>query len=216
MSPRLYDDSARAVARAVDYLKAPRIPRACPVSCVKLRTTRSHGGAHYGAFAWVVLDRAGQLVEVLSGSEEVEARFHARYPWFGTQESGWYRDIGGQAWPIVVEVSPAEYRRLSSREPWSENAARIRRVADRCERFAAVRRAINRVLIDGNGTFAGEVKSATIYHRTPARGGTPVDSHLRRAMRAFVRAQWVELVSDPRLDDVVGSYRATPTTPSYR
>lgn len=215
------------MTRAADFLRAPRVPAACPVSVVKVRTVRTNAGAHYGAAAWIVRDANGQLVETIAGDDSTEARVFARWPWLSTYEIGRYPTLRAQAWPLAIDVSSSEFRRLSTAEPWTELGAQLRARADRCERYSAVCHAINDLRANGVGWDHGFdcARTATIYHRTCAHGGDHVSEHLRRAMAAFVREGMAALVGDPaaimpdgrtRVGDIVGSYRATDSTPAYR
>lgn len=212
---------------AADFLRAPRVPATCPVSAVKVRTVRTRGGAHHGAAAWIVRDVASQLVETIVGDDSTEQRFFARWPWFSTQHIGRYPALTAQAWPLAVDVSPTEFERLAGAKPWTELGVQLRARADRCERYSAVCDAVSTLRVDGVGWDCGFdcARTATIYHRTLARGGDHVSEHLRRAMAAFVREGLAELVGDAdaimpdgstRVGDVVGSYRATDSTPAYR
>lgn len=215
------------MTRAAEFLRAPRVPAACPVSAVKIRTVRTNAGAHYGAAAWIVRDSNGQLVETIVGDDSTESRFFARWPWFSTQEIGRYPALTAQAWPLAVDVSPTEFERLSTAKPWTELGVQLRARADRCERYSAVCDAVNNLRAHGVGWDRGFdcERTATIYHRTRAFGGDHVSEHLRRAMAAFVREGWAELVGDPaarmpstaaRVGEIFGSYRATDSTPAYR
>lgn len=208
------------------FLRAPRTPAQCPISCVVAKTVRSHGGVWRGHALYIISDPRGHIVEIIEGtSEGIEPRVFARYPWFSTRETERYPSISLQTWPMVVNVSPAEYKRLAGLEPWSENASRLRAAADRRESYSAVCDAIDTLRMNGTGTHPLDgLRSAVIYHRTRARGGDQVSEHLRRAMHAFVRDGLAQLVSDPaqimpdgktHVGDVFGKYRATDLTPPY-
>lgn len=193
-------------------LVAPRVPRDCPVSFVHLRTVKTRGGAHYGAHAFIITDHRGHLVEIISGDDNAEDRVFARWPWASTSKSARF-GIAAQTWPLTVDVAPAEFDRLVSREPFSDNAARLRALADRCERHNAVLDAINSVRM-----YTDREHPAVIYHRDHAHGGDQVSDHVRRAFARFVRAGIVRRVDNdpPNLRGVCAQYRATDSTPGYR
>jgi hypothetical protein len=206
------------------FLRAPRVPTACPVSVIHLHATVSRGGVHRGRHAWIVNDHTGQLVEIISGGDEIESKVWARWPWFGTAERAWFGLGSRQCWPTTLNVTPSELTRAVGWEPWTEHGAKLRAVADRCEQFSAVMHAVRELVREGTGThpWDGE-RTATIYHRTVERGGDAVSVAVRDAMLQLVALGMAAHADDPnaimpdgktRLGDVVGSYRATETTPN--
>ena len=196
-------------------LRAPRVPRECPVSIVHL--WRPDYGRHH---LYSVHDLRGALVEVISGDDtDAEQRLQARYPWTSTQLAPAF-GVMQRCWPVYSgEVKAAEFKAHENAKPWSEDGERIRAMADRCEKHAAVVEALKRVRIDGvrDHPLDGP-RTALVYQRPLEHGGDAVSVHLRRAMLAAERAGLVRRVrGDGEPEEgwhgIAKHYRATDSTP---
>lgn len=205
------------------FLRAPRVPKTCPVNITKVSTINDSSGN--GRRLWIVRDGTGDVVEVHVGDESTESRVMARWPYFHSTNMRRF-DVGEhqRAHPLNIDVTPGEFKRLSKLEPWSERATKLRAVGDRFERYSAVADAISDVRRDGGGEHRLDgPRTAIIYQRTPKCGGDHVSVAVRRALALAVKAGVVELVphdhsnNDAKtrawLEGTYKRYRATDTTP---
>jgi hypothetical protein len=206
-------------------LRAPRIPKRCPVEVTSACTINDPSGNPRRG--WIVRDHAGNVIETLHEGSGTE--LDDRYPYFHIRALERF-GLGeaNRASVMRVDVRPGEWKELMQLAPSdAPSAVRARKLGDRCERYSAVVSAVNSVRMHGTGVdkWDNRPRSATIYYRRPSQGGTHVDAAVRRAMTAMVRAGMAERVGDPdacmadgktRADDISGQYRATDTTPYLR
>lgn len=110
----------------------PRLPTACPVAVLHLRTTADTSGNSRTCYV-VIENGTGHVVEVLEedGSGQTAAM---RWPWFAhyRREAFGLPTYPG-AYTVPVDVPPGEWRRWLKRTPFdSPECERLRRRADRC------------------------------------------------------------------------------------
>lgn len=186
----------------------PRLPKQCPVVILRLHAPTCGNG-------YAIVDTAGQLVEFIA---ESEGRVWARWPWAHHTVA---RRLGiVAAYGPMIDVPAKEWKRWrklgeEAAQSKHENAetVKLRKLADRCERWSAVRSALVDIrqhqenadyrtmlaALEGrvNGHAESDARGATVYHRLPGQGGNQAEAYLNRAMRAFVRAGMVERIDTP-------------------
>lgn len=218
---------------AVDrYLRAPRLPKTCPVVVLHLKAPSDYNGNPRRCFA--VLATAGRLVEVhdegYSGDQDVKRR----WPWLDLNARDGLKLFGASM--VSVEITPREYRewikagenRDTHRASEITELSALRKLGDRCAQYRAVIEALSEIR---RARAVGEMRkargmdtsvsdgTALIYHRHLDDGGDVVSDFLRRALIALNNAGMVERVpteTDPQpfFARSVGRYHATETTPN--
>jgi len=117
----------------------PVIPARCPVTVTHLCADNDVNGNPRRCF--IVIDRAGRLVEVLDEGYVGEGELHARYPWtswHALHAYGFESPADHTVYPTRINSTPSEYKRMLRRDP-DERTAGIRAMADRNERRAEKR-----------------------------------------------------------------------------
>lgn len=114
--------------------KRPLIPRTCPVTITHLCADNDTNGNPRRCF--IIVDHAGRLVEVLDEGYHGEGELHARYPWtswHALSRYGFDEPAHHTVYPMRIDSTPGEYRRMLRREP-DARTEHIRAMAARNQR----------------------------------------------------------------------------------
>lgn len=201
--------------------KPVRVAKAVPVSAVKVHHPVK------SSIIFIIWSPDGNLVEQIEGNDsanDVELRFHRRYPWFNHNYASalGIEQHGIRPWPLIVNVgSIPEYQRLVKLQPWTEKAALMRTDANRRERWCMMRDAL--VEIRRGSGRAGNHEGSLIYARKLGVNGGDFNSDwLRLKLAKLVQLGALDYVNNPdaimpdgktRMGDICLHYRATPLCP---
>lgn len=210
-----------AVAKIGDMMCPPRTAQGCPVHAIKVNGNGDR-------LAYIVENRLGQIVEVVQGGpgEDVEQRFHRRWPWYSTEWAERFGILNNRmVWPTIVNVENKEFNRLVNLEPWAAEAAKLRGPADRRERWAVLTSTVSAIYGSQFKSFGIVDRSdtVTVYHRLRRQHGSALDEWLHGQMGRLVKLGAIEREGDPKaimpngktpVGEVVGLYRPTDLTPN--
>lgn len=207
------------------YLRAPHLPKTCPVVILHLKATNDYNGNPRRCFA--VLTTAGRLVEVHDEGYNGDQDVKRRWPWLDHNARDGLKLFGASM--VSVEITPREYREWikagKNRDAYCDDElselTHLRKLGDRCAQYRAVADALSEI----RRQRVASDDASLIYHHHPDDGGDAVSDFLRHALVALSNAGMVERVDSGRempTDErrskfwtrSVGHYRATDTTPN--